>query len=1363
MPVLSKEESAIDFYVTDKRWQFILEKSHHSKFPPSHNHIRSQNHFTEVIFPSLIEGRAVLIQSEVERELRITTKSNVRFEKPHNIEKTDEEIRPIYPDECSKRGLIYGGNVYIDVTEKVYRLPDELVNDERFPSGAIVVSPNVDYSDLELICERTYVHTQLMVFPTMIGSSADRLTQESSAFSGPGDCGGYFNIRGYKRIIQPILNMRLNYPLVYYEGNELICQMRCLCAHKHRSTSNLTMKIGAKGTIKASLNYWKCDLDIVCVFFLLGIRSSEAAEACVFPEEVRIDPHHEEYSALQKLRRSLDNDKQQFSTHQMYMYIGQTATTETDVEKIRKNGYHHKSNEFLPQLGLDNLPSTRFKKAIFLGIAIRKLLRVSEGLLEADDRDSPVHKKLDLAGERLAVLVKAELDDLNKILRINLIKKAEDASSSDDLPNLLDATQNISNQIITAIANGNWSTQRQIQQNNYTQNGVTKNIEMDNITCFYSFLSMITNSVTKQQKDSRVRQLKNEAEMIKCCVENPEGNRCGVNEHLCMFTYVRIGMRPFNIEELLLLSFDVISLDTTNVVDDTHEVENDEYYENMLGIHSSNIHGPLADSPLSPREFLHQKNMVFVNGNIVGTCLDEPTIFVKRIRSARRGNQFPWQASIVQSIDGVFIWVSDGCLLNPCIVLENLYKMPHVALDIAKELNIFPLRVEENEETKKYKNIDLLTFLASNDQFLGQFWMRCIRAGIIEYQSKEEELSSSTIAEVRTLRHISKKMNSSLSLLKKRQLFRQFCRKYSHVRVDDSQIFGICAALIPFPDFNQSPRNMYQTSMAKAAIMSMHPLFEDRFDAHMRKLMYAQKAIVRTQHELIYEFDECPCGINAIVAILCYSGFNMEDSILMNKGAIDRGAFRIFSLTVINSIERKSGNHKEHFENPALLDKCYEMKHANYDKLDIDGNVPVGTKIVKGDVIIGKTIDSVQLDTTGNITKCDRSIVYEENEECVVDKILITISKDGCQIRKVVLRAVRIPQVGDKFASRAAQKGTIGMILNQEDMPFTREGITPDIIINPHAFPGRMTNAQILESICGKVGALNGTFMDGTPFQDVDPETYFNQLHEKGYERYGNERMTNGMTGEHLEATVMMGIPFYQRLKHMPIDKIHGRPRTGPISKVTHQPLEGRAKHGGGKLGEMERDALTAHGAANVLQDKFIYNSDYTLVPFCVECHNIGSNLHDPSFGASAIGSRPYCPGCKAECALVQLPYAFKLLMQEAQALMIKISPELKVRYLTEWLAPRVENIMQIHEKEEKDHRNIEQETMRNLWDNEQETLLPGMELKIIDGDTGKRLAKSLTSTDSFNIETELQNFQEFLENKTPDVDSEDLDALEWS
>ncbi|KAK1217519.1 DNA-dependent RNA polymerase II [Marasmius sp. AFHP31] len=366
---------------------------------------------------------------------------------------------------------------------------------------------------------------------------------------------------------------------------------------------------------------------------------------------------------------------------------------------------------------------------------------------------------------------------------------------------------------------------------------------------------------------------------------------------------------------------------------------------------------------------------------------------------------------------------------------------------------------------------------------------------------------------------------------------------------------------------------------------------------------FVKKPLATTRSMEYLKFRELPAGQNAIVAILCYSGYNQEDSVIMNQSSINQGLFRSIYYRSYMDLEKKSGVQQlEEFEKP-LRENTLRMKHGTYDKLEDDGLIAPGTGVRGEDIIIGKTApippDSEELgQRTRTHSRRDVSTPLKSTESGIVDQVLITTNSEGQKFVKVRVRSTRIPQIGDKFASRHGQKGTIGITYRQEDMPFTAEGITPDLIINPHAIPSRMTIGHLVECLLSKVATLIGNEGDATPFTDLTVESVSMFLRQKGYQSRGLEVMYHGHTGRKLQAQVYLGPTYYQRLKHMVDDKIRSRAR-GPVQVLTRQPVEGRSRDGGLRFGEMERDCMISHGIAGFLKERLFEASDAYQLHVC--------------------------------------------------------------------------------------------------------------------------------------------------------------------
>ena len=472
-------------------------------------------------------------------------------------------------------------------------------------------------------------------------------------------------------------------------------------------------------------------------------------------------------------------------------------------------------------------------------------------------------------------------------------------------------------------------------------------------------------------------------------------------------------------------------------------------------------------------------------------------------------------------------------------------------------------------------------------------------------------------------------------------------KKYTHCEIHPSTIFGVLASCIPFPEHNQSPRNTYQCAMGKQAMGMYVTNFDTRMDKTAYVLSYLARPLVDTRVMNMMQLNKIPSGYSVMVAIMTYSGYNQEDSIMVNKSAIDRGLF-MATIYHTEKDEDKKIHGDEEIRCKPDSSKTKGMKFGNYSKLNNKGVIPENSLIENRDIIMSKIVPirENRNDPTKTIKYEDQSRSYRVNEEMYVDKNVIDRNGDGYTFAKIKVRALRKPVIGDKFSSRHGQKGTIGNIIPEEDMPFLPDGTKPDIIINPHAIPSRMTIAQLKETLLGKVLVSLGLFGDGTSFGDLDINTIRDELLNLGYESNGNELLYNGLTGEQIETSIFYGPVFYQRLKHMVNDKQHSR-ATGPNTCLTRQPAEGRARDGGLRFGEMERDCMVSHGASRFTKGRLYDASDKFEVHVCRRCGMIAAyndkiHIH-------------HCKTCdnRTDFARVQIPYSCKLLWQELQTMNI--------------------------------------------------------------------------------------------------------------
>ena len=577
---------------------------------------------------------------------------------------------------------------------------------------------------------------------------------------------------------------------------------------------------------------------------------------------------------------------------------------------------------------------------------------------------------------------------------------------------------------------------------------------------------------------------------------------------------------------------------------------------------------------------------VYLNGRLVGLCDDMINIKNYLINLRRNGVINIFTGIVVDYANQIIdIHTKAGRLSKPVFIVKNLSK-------INGEMN----------------------------------WATLIQEHIIEYLEVQENATAYICEDPR-------KYNSNSA--------------YTHAEIDPSLILGILASNIVFCNHNQSPRNCYQSAMGKQAMSLYSTNYRNRMDTISNVIWYPTRALVETHNSKYMNFNT-PHGTTVIIAITSDKGYNQEDSLIFNKSAIERGLFRSTFFRTYHVEEKKnSTGEEEHFAKPNP-NNTLQLRYCSYDALDEKTGFPIiGAKVKGGDAIVGKIIPIFNKKKNTNVSNFDKefrdnSTYTKNNESGIIDKTYISRNSEGYVFCKTKIRSERIPEIGDKFSSRSAQKGTIGCIYKSCDMPYTADGVIPDLIMNPHAIPSRMTCAQLLESLFGILCAESGAFGDGTPFNDITVDMISDNLKMNGFDKYGESTMMSGETGNKYSTKIFMGPTFYQRLKHMVDDKMHAR-ATGPCVQLTRQPTEGRSRSGGLRVGEMERDTLIAHGTMCTLKEKFMELSDAYTVHTNDEglmcAVNTDKNLIN-SFSKTSTKIHEH-----------RIPYAMKLFLQEITTL----------------------------------------------------------------------------------------------------------------
>ena len=658
-------------------------------------------------------------------------------------------------------------------------------------------------------------------------------------------------------------------------------------------------------------------------------------------------------------------------------------------------------------------------------------------------------------------------------------------------------------------------------------------------------------------------------------------------------------------------------------------------------------------------EQLGSSSKILVNGNWVGV-IDAPIEIVKLLKLYRRNGVIPAYTSISFNYqhNEVYIYTDAGRLSRPIYYIED--KVFSYDRKEVKELldrgeitweqivSGFMKKSDENFKTKNNKIYDLMELyldITGNDK--GEIFKKLEKyKSVVDYVDTSEEETALIATNVDDL---------------------QKSKWYTHLEIDPSLILGVMGNMIIYPENNPVTRNSFSCGQSKQAVSVYHTNYQMRIDKMGVILNYGQTPLIKSRYLEYVNNEEQPYGVNAIVAIMCYTGYNVEDAILINEGAIQRGIFRTTYYSSYEAREESSkvtGMTNSRFANIEKNNVIGKKQGYDYSFLDDHGLVKENTEMNDKIVVIGKINSSLM----NKDVWTDDSVKTKKGQLGFVDKSFITLGEEGFNVAKVRIREERLPAIGDKFASRSGQKGTIGLIIPEDDMPFTEDGIRPDLIINPHAIPSRMTIGQIVESLFGKVCTSYGGYGDCTAFQvkGSNYSTYGPLLVKAGFHSSGNQILYNGMTGNQLSADIYMGPTYYMRLKHMVKDKINYRAR-GPNTVLTRQPVQGRANDGGLRIGEMERDGVLAHGMSYFLNESFMVRGekqDY-YIAVCnktgsVAIYNESRNLFLSPYADGPIKFNTNPDGSQSimnlsrfgrSFSILKVPYAFKLLMQELEVM----------------------------------------------------------------------------------------------------------------
>jgi DNA-directed RNA polymerase beta subunit len=890
-------------------------------------------------------------------------------------------------------------------------------------------------------------------------------------------------------------------------------------------------------------------------------------------------------------------------------------------------------NYFLPHIGEDNY----INKAYYVGFMVNKLLRVFSGKEAPTDRDNFKFKRIETSGSLIYDLFREYyLEQKQQIrLAIDKIWYFNYAKYKNNLPGLIIDNKDefifkerIIEKGFKKGFKGNWGSTEHTKRP-----GLVQDLNRLSWFTFISHLRKINLPLDPTAKIVGPHLLHNSQWGIIDPVDTPDGGNIGLHKHLAISSTITNSTTSFDIIKWLRYNLDMLLLT--------------ECTPNLISKYTK----------------------IFVNGNWIGV-IQNPIQTVITLKLNRRNGIIPVYTSILFSYSSniIYIYTDGGRLIRP-IYYRN-YEYDSVENKILYKNWSFDI-INENIK-KSLKNGDikwsqivsgLLPKLDNNFN---------IRNNILYFNRKQlyddDDINLIDHACILDYMDVSEEENAMIATTPSDFDKNKY---YTHCEIEPSLIFGVMGNSIIYPETNQFPRNCFSCGQSRQAVSLYHSNYQMRLDKMGVVLNYGQIPLIKSRYLDYINNEEQPYGVNAIVAIMCYTGYNVEDAILINEGSIKRGIFNTTYFTSYVAYEESSkvmgSSVESYFTN---VDKKYGVKKLkdgyDYTRLDDNGLVKEGTIIDDKIILIGQ-VTSSSMDKSIVI---DNSVTTKKGQLGIVDKSFLTEGEEGFRIAKIRIREERFPAIGDKMASRAGQKGTLGLIIPEQDMPFDENGVRPDLIINPHAIPSRMTIGQLVECLLGKLCSIKGAFGNCTAFSinGSNYDTYGSVLTEYGFHKSGNQVMYNGYTGEQIYSDIFIGPTYYMRLKHMVKDKINYR-ATGKRSALTRQTNQGRANDGGLRIGEMERDGIMAHGMASFLNESFMVRGDEYKMAICnktgaIAIYNDEKNLFLSPF---ADGPLQYNITSKTSAvinsiskygrsfSIVRIPYSLKLLIQELQVMNVQM------------------------------------------------------------------------------------------------------------
>jgi DNA-directed RNA polymerase II subunit RPB2 len=884
---------------------------------------------------------------------------------------------------------------------------------------------------------------------------------------------------------------------------------------------------------------------------------------------------------------------------------------------------------FLPHIGENNFK----QKAYYLGYIVFRLLSVHMGIEEPTDRDNFKYKRIELVGSLLYDLFREYYTIQQRTIHLEFEKRAHYNQSiyANNLYGLIHQNykdifrERIVEDGFKKAFKGNWGAHAHTKRI-----GILQDLNRLSHNTMLSHLRKTNLPLDATAKVVGPRVLHSTQWGMFDPIDTPDGGNIGLHKHMSIAAYITQGYSRDIIIQWMREKVDM------KLIEDCT---------------------PLVLSTMTK---------VFVNGLWVG-ALTEPIETKSKFQLYRRNGLIPIYTSISfdYRLNTIFIYTDAGRICRPIFYRdEETNKMSFMSDNILQRIEKGEFKWNELISGFNPKKVE--GFHPNNNKLFELYELY----DNIESESNPAKLKR-FLEEKAIIDYVDTNESESAIVALNKETLEKKQHNYTHMEIHESLIFGVMCNLINFPENNPATRNSFSCGQSKQACSMYSTNHRVRMDKTAVVLNNGQNPLVKTRYLEHINDSGNPYGENAIVAVMCYTGYNVEDAILVNEGALKRGLFRTtyYSTYEVHEEKSKSGDvMNQHvllnIENDASVSGT--KPGYDYSKLDKYGIVKVGTELNDRTIVIGMA----SYDSSVSERKTDMSKTTKKGQLGIVDKTFITEGEEGTRIAKVRVREERIPNIGDKMASRAGQKGTVGLVIPEADMPFTRDGVRPDLIINPHAIPSRMTIGQFVETLTGKACAMYGSYGDCTAYNNNGSKigVFGEMLTKVGYHSSGNEVLYNGMTGEQLETEIFIGPNYYMRLKHMVKDKINYR-ALGPRTALTRQPVSGRANDGGLRVGEMERDSIISHGATEFLRESMMERGDKYKMAICnvsgmMAIYNPAKNVF---LSPMADGPIKYSGSIDTNIhidtiskfgrnfSIVEVPYSLKLLMQELLAINVSM------------------------------------------------------------------------------------------------------------